>query len=401
MHMLGVEEALQAVLGWSSPLPSEPVPIEEAIGRALCEEIRAVRTLPPWDNSAMDGYAVRAIETQNAPLRLKVTQTIYAGKGPEFPLAERTCARIMTGAPLPPGADAVVPQERTTRESDWVLIHDPALARQHVRDRGEDAHSGEVLLAKGTPLGLPEAGLLWAQGFREVPVPRRPTVAIASTGDELVGLGQPDHGRLIDTNSPSLAAAVNRAGAVATQLGIASDELSSVERLFEQGLGHDLLLTCAGASVGEKDFALRALERLGVELAFSKVAMKPGKPLTFGRKGATLVFALPGNPTSALVCFELFVRPCLKRLLGHREVTWSFVRGRAATPYRKPTGLSHFVRVSTRWSGDELWAEPLASQTSGALRSAAAATHLMVVPAHLGELEAGEPVSLLPLAWGA
>lgn len=400
--MISVEEALGRVLALAEPTAEEQVPVDEAIGRALSADVVARRTQPPWDNSAMDGYAVRLADVRTAPARLKVVEKVFAGHAPTRALGPMECARIMTGARLPEGAEAVVMQEhaRALGEEEVEILEVPR-PRQHIRDAGEDAKVGERLLAAGTPLGIPEAGLLWGQGVPRVPVHRRPTVAIVSTGDELCGPGEDLPEKIIDTNSPTLAALVRRAGGVPRLLGIAPDDLDAVVRRFEAGLSADVLVTCAGASVGEKDFAREALARLGVQVDFWKVAMKPGKPLAVGRRGRTLVFGLPGNPTSSLVTFELFVRPALRRLLGHFDPGPTFCTARLVGPFKKSKGLRHFVRVRADWRDGALWATPLASQTSGALASAAGATHLMSLPAETTEISAGSTVELLPVSWTA
>jgi molybdopterin molybdotransferase len=226
-------------------------------------------------------------------------------------------------------------------------------------------------------------------------------VALLSTGDELCRWDEaPAEGRLVDTNGPTLALAVLRAGGLPTQLGICRDDLADIERGLTQAQDFDVVLTTAGVSVGERDWVKDAMERRGVERILWRVAMKPGKPLVVGRRGQTLYFGLPGNPTSALVCFELFVRPCLRRLLGHPPAGPPRVGGRAASPFRKAAGLTHFVRVQATYRDGSLWARPLATQTSGALRSAAHATHLMEIPADVTEVSEGSPVGLIPLSWG-
>jgi molybdopterin molybdotransferase len=354
----------------------------------------------------MDGYALRAADAASTGARLAVEEVIYAGASPKRTLTPGTCARIMTGAPLPPGADAVMMQERTrTHEGRGrfgeVELLETARPGQAVRARGEDALAGAELLPAGTPLGLPEASLLWAQGMTTVEVPRRPRVAILSTGDELRELGEAREDQLVDTNSLMLAAAVERAGGRPTRLGIAPDRLEAVEALLGKATGFDLVLTSAGVSVGERDFVREAMTRLGVQSEFWRVALKPGKPLAVGRRDQTVFIGLPGNPTSSLVTFELFVRPALLRWLGHREVLPVPVPGHAGAAYRKAAGLVHFVRVTARWEDGRLVARPLASQTSGALRSAASATHLMRIAKGMTTLAEGDPVELLPVSWTA
>lgn len=405
--LLPVEEARAQVLELASPLPAEWVPLEDALGRTLAGDVTAQRTLPPWDNSAMDGYAVRGADLAGAaaPVRLVVVETVYAGTSPRREVRPGTCARIMTGAPLPPGADAVVMREKTRPVPDGgvdqVDILEPVGPGHFVRPRGEDAKEGQVLLPKGTPLGIPELGLLWAQGQLSAPVPRAPRVAILSTGDELCRADEAPQGRIVDTNAPSLALAVRRAGGLPTLLGIARDTRDSVLAALSRVEGFDVVLTSAGVSVGERDYVKEVLAALGVEQHFWRVAIKPGKPLVVGRRAGTLFFGLPGNPTSSLVTFELFVRPALRRLLGHEDVAPGRVPGRLDGRLSKPPGLAHFVRVTAAWREGGLWARPLATQTSGVLRSAAAATHLLHFPREASSLAHGDPVELLPLSWVA
>ncbi|MDY7228187.1 gephyrin-like molybdotransferase Glp [Hyalangium rubrum] len=405
--LLPVEDARARALALASPLPAEWARLEEALGRALAADVRAQRTLPPWDNSAMDGYAVRSADlTGQLPARLTILETIHAGGTPRHELRPGTCARIMTGAPLPAGADAVVMQERTKpgapgETPPTVEILEAVAAGAFVRPRGEDARAGEPLLVQGTPLGIPEVGLLTGQGMSLVPVPRRPRVAILSTGDELCRADEPPEGRIVDTNGPALALAVSRAGGLPTVLGIARDTLEEVSSRLAAAQGFDVVLTSAGVSVGERDFVKAALEQQGVEMNFWRVAIKPGKPLAVGRRGATLYFGLPGNPTSSLVTFELFVRPVLRRLQGHTDVEPPRVPGRLEGELRKPPGLAHYIRVAASWREGELWVRPLATQTSGALRSAASATHLLHFPRSANSLTHGAHVELLPVSWSA
>lgn len=401
--LLPVEEARARILGLCAPLPTEWVPTEDALGRALAEDLRARRTLPPWDNSAMDGYAVSARDLQGPmPVRLTVGETVFAGKRPTREVVPGACARIMTGAPLPQGADAVVMRERTRAvpgAPDTVEIQEAVGPGSFIRARGEDAREGDVLLRRGTPLGIPELGLLWAQGLGAVPVPRRPRVAVLSTGDELCRVDEPPGDRIVDTNAPTLALAVRRAGGVPTLLGIARDTREAVLEALAHVEGFDVVLTSAGVSVGDHDFVKDALEALGVAQRFWRVALKPGKPLVLGQRGATLFLGLPGNPTSSLVTFELFVRPALRRLLGLEDVEPPRVSGRLEGALSKAPGLAHFVRVTATWRAGELWVKPLGTQTSGALRSATAATHLLHFPRESNSLTDGSHVELLPLSW--
>ncbi len=395
MALISVEEALARVLGLVRRLPAEQVEVEEAMGRALAAPVLAVRTLPPWDNSAMDGYAVRAADVGPR----QVLETILAGQVPQRALASGTAARIMTGAQVPAGADAVVMQERTTREGDVVTLIEPVAVGANIRRRGEDVADGATLLAEGALVGLAEAGALWAQGLERVSVPRRPRVAIASSGDELCDVGRVVEGKIVDTNSPVIAAAARRAGALVTRLGRAPDALEPLAQLFRHGLeGHDVLITLAGASVGERDFTRDALTSLGVTIDFWKVAMKPGKPLALGQRGETLVFGLPGNPVSAMVTFELFVRPALRALQG-LPPTEALLPARAAVDLPQASGLRLFLRATTQVRDGAVWATPLGSQSSGALRSATGATCLISLAPDSGPHPRGSEINLLPLSW--
>ena len=398
------EEAVSRILGDLSPLPEEWVPLEESLGRGLVGDVVARRTQPPWDNSAMDGYAVRTADLATVPAVLTVVDVVHAGTTPGRAVGRGEAVRIMTGAPVPPGADAVVMQERTralpgTGLGRVEVLEAPAV-RVNIRDAGEDAREGEVLLPARTPLGIPELALLSAQGMTGVRVPRRPRVAIVATGDELCRPDEAPAGRIVDTNSLAVSLAVRRAGGLPSVLGIAPDRPDAVEAFLARAMDHDVVLTTAGASVGEHDFVRPALERLGVVMDFWRVAIRPGKPLAFGRRGATRVFALPGNPTSSLVTFQLFVRPALLRMLGRPDVQPTPLLARSEVDLKKAKGLVHYVRVGLQWKEGELWAEPLPSQTSGAVRSAASATHLLVFPMDAMSIRRGDAVQLLPVAWG-
>jgi len=399
--MLSVEEALERILAAASPLPAEATPIADAVGRAPVEDLIAQRTVPPWDNSAMDGYAVRSADVAEAPVKLSIVETIYAGQQPTRALAPGESSQIMTGAPMPRGADAVVMVERTEKRSETeVEILEPVGPQTFVRARGEDVREGETLLHKGSAIGVAEAVLLWSQGFSQVNVARRPRLAILATGDELSAVETASSGNIVDSGSPAMALAAARCGAIATRLGIARDSAESLARaLATAASGFDAVLTIGGVSAGAHDFVRGALADAGVTMDFWKVAIKPGKPLAFGRRGATLFFGLPGNPTSSLVSFELFVRPALRRMLGHAQVLTPRMDGRTEVEIQKPAGLTHFIRAQAQWRDGQLWAKPLETQSSGAVRSMVGATHLIVVPSATTQVPAGGAVALHPLSW--
>ncbi len=401
MSLTPVEQAQSQILQKISPLDDEAVPLDEALGRATTEEATALRTLPPADNSAMDGYALRAADLRSTPATLTIIERIFAGEVPRRELQSGECARIMTGAALPKGADSVVMQEKTRAISDSAVeVLEPVKLGANVRSRGEDSREGDVLLEKGTPLGIGELGLLWAQGLSTVRVHKRPRVGIVSSGDELVEIGTPHGGRVYDTNSPAIAAMVRRCGGVPRKLGIAPDRLEAVRQKIETGLSpdFDVLICIAGMSVGEKDYVREVLGLLGVQIDFWRVAMRPGKPLAFGTRGSTLVFGLPGNPVSSLVTFELFVRPALRKLQG-LDPSVPEVPGVLGASVKKPADLKLFVRASVKRENGALVATPLTSQTSGALTSAAGATHLIALPVGVTEAQPGEKVTLIPVSW--
>ncbi len=396
MPLISGDEARERILSFVDPLLPEEVQIEDAIGRSVTAPILARRTLPPWDNSAMDGYAVIA---GDASTPLIITERIFAGDTPRQRVVAGTCARIMTGAPLPLGADAVVMQEKTrVLEGDLVELSEQPSAGANVRRRGEDVEQGTLLFPEGRELAVGDAGALWGQGLERVNVRRRPRVAIVSSGDELCDVGALQEGRIVDTNSPVIAALVRRAGGLPTKVGRADDSLDSLTTLFAQGLEFDVLITLAGASVGDKDFTREALTCLGVDIDFWKVAMKPGKPLAFGRKGKTLVFGLPGNPLSAMVTFEIFVRPALRAMQGLPALA-PRLPARVGAPIAKQPGLRLFVRATWEVRGDTLWAIPLASQSSGSLSSAAGATCLIELDEKWGSLDTGNHCAVLPVSW--
>ena len=396
MALIPVDEARAQILRLINPLCPEHVQIAEALGRSLATPVMVSRTLPPWDNSAMDGYAVRSGDAST----LKVIEKIFAGDVPQREIVAGTCARIMTGAPMPRGADAVVMQEKTRPlDGDRVEILEGPKPGANVRRRGEDVQADALLFPAGRELGLGDAGALWGQGLERVEVRRRPRVSVASSGDELCDVGAATEGKIVDSNSPVIASLARSAGAVATQVGRAADSLESMRSVFARGLEADVLITVAGASVGEKDFTREALVSLGVEIDFWKVAMKPGKPLAFGRRADTLVFGLPGNPLSAMVTFEVFVRPALRALQGLApfRAKWA---ARAGAAIVKPVGLRHFVRATWEVREGEIWAIPLQAQSSGSLSSASGATCLIEVPEASGNVEFGSHCELLTVPWG-
>lgn len=395
-------EALAIVLDAVAPLPPETCAAADALGRVLAEPVHAGRTLPPWDVSAMDGYALRAADVAAAPATLPVAFEVAAGGDRARALAPGTAARIFTGAPLPPGADTVVRQEDTERAGDRVRIRVAPVAGTDVRPAGEDVRAGDLVLAPGTKLGPGQLGMLAALGRSVVAVHQRPRVAILSGGDELVEPdGDASGGRIVSSNSYSLAAQCREAGAEPLYLGIARDTPEHLEQRLRAGLTAHVLVSSAGVSVGDHDYVRPVLEKLGCELVFWGVRIRPGFPLVFGRFGAhdpagrgPLVFGLPGNPVSAMVTFEQFVRPALRRMAGQRAWFRPRIAATLAEPLRKAAGRLHFVRVRLTREGGRVVATPTGNQSSGVLRSMALADGLLVFPAEARELAAGATVDV-------
>ena len=395
---VSVAEARELILGSIAPLGVETVGLSEASGRVLAEEIRAGVRIPPADNSAMDGYAVRAADTAGAPVVLRFGEDLPAGKRSQRKLVAGEAARIMTGAALPEGADAVVMVEDTETEGGRVHVHRSVSVGQHVRRAGEDVRPGVLVAEPGAILRAPLVGMLAAIGRSVVAVRARPRVAVLATGDELV---EPDRlrddGRIASSNSYALCAALREIGAEPVYLGIAPDEPAEIEARFRAALGCDAVISSGGVSVGDRDWIKQVLVGLGGKMRLWRIAMKPGAPLAFVRVGERPVFGLPGNPVSTYVTFEQFVRPSLLRMMGHRKVFRPVMSARLDADYPKPAGRAHFVRVALERRGDELWARPSGEQGSNILLSLVRADGLAFVPAEVTRVARGErvPVQLL------
>ncbi len=406
---LAAAEAQRLILEAALPLPSETCATADAQGRVLAEPVLSRRTLPPFDVSAMDGYAVRsgdlARASAAAPVALPVVFEVAAGAAPERTLAPGEVARIFTGAPLPPGADAVVRQEDVTRDAARAVFAAPVPVGENRRSAGEDVRAGETVLDRGVRLGPAALGMLASLGRSHVAVHQRPRAAILSGGDELIEPdGDPTGGRIVSSNSYSIAAQCREVGAEPIYLGIARDHPDELERFVRAGLGAHVLVTSAGVSVGDRDYVRPVLEKLGCELVFWGVAIKPGFPLVFGRfpprspLGSSdcgpLVFGLPGNPVSAMVTFEEFVRPSLRKLAGHAAWFRPRIDAVLAERLRKPAGRLHLVRVRLERRDGCVVASSTGNQSSGVLRSMALAQGLLVFPADATELPAGAVVQV-------
>lgn len=396
--MVSFDDALKTILDNVSPVGTEQLALTEAVGQVLAESVVAPWDLPFWDNSAMDGYAVRWEDCRAVPCRLRVTGNLPAGVSAEgVAVVPGGAVRIMTGAPLPEGADAVVPVEDTDETSgEQVTIREPVRAGQHIRRRGEDVRHGERILSAGTVLRPAEISLLASCGKPLVQVQRRPVVAVLSTGDELVEVGTvPGPGQIVNSNTLALAAAVREAGAVPRVLGIARDNRPSHLELMRQGLAADALITSAGVSAGDRDLVRVVLDELGVKFLFWKVAVKPGKPTAFGLFEGRPVFCLPGNPVAGMVTFEAFVRPALLKMQGRRKVLRPTLGAVLREPL-KPAGRLRFLRVVLEREGERWFARSAGNQETGMLRTSLLADAVALVPAHT-DYSAGDeiPVRLL------
>jgi len=394
--MPDLASALRTILEHSATLPGEEVPALSALGRVLAADVLMPCDLPRFDNSAMDGFAVRAADCAGPAARLEVIDTVHAGGAARRAVGPGQAVRIMTGAPMPEGADTIVQVEHTRDLGGHVELEGPLRPGAHVRRHGEDLRAGQVAVRAGAVLGPTEMTLLATAGRLTVPVVRRARVAILSTGDELVEPGTPaGPGRIPDSNGLGLAAAVLAIGAEPVPLGIARDEPDALREKLTRGFDADVLVTSAGVSVGGHDYVREVLAERGVERLFWKVDVKPGRPTTFGRRGETLVFSLPGNPVSTLLMFDLLVRPAVLRRMGHRRVGRPFVTARLTAPTGLSAGRVTLVRVClARGEDGALLATPAGDQDTGILATQLRADAVAFVPPEVKQLRAGDLVQV-------
>jgi molybdenum cofactor synthesis domain-containing protein len=401
MALIAVEEAEAYVLGLGAQLPAVRVPLREACGLVTAADVVAGEAVPPFANSAMDGYAVQAADTADAPAQLEVVGFLAAGAAPDVTVGPGQAVRIMTGAAVPDGADAVVLVEETTTEGDRVTINISVEAGTAVRPPGDDIQAGTVVVATGTVLGPGHIGVLASVGVETIEVVRRPRVGVLSTGDELVEGSAPlAPGQIREANRPALLALVAQCGFEPVDLGIAADDEVSVTDAIERGVADcDLVLTSGGVSMGDLDFVKVVLDRLG-EMRWMQIAIKPAKPLAAGVVQGVPVVGLPGNPVSSLVSYELFAHPLLRKLAGHARLRRPRLPGVSDDGVRRhPDGKTHFVRVVAEPDEAGVWhARSAGGQGSHQLAGMAAANALAVVPDGPG-VPVGGPLDLLLLAW--
>ena len=404
--MTTADQALELVLDNVAPLGVERIPILEALGRVLAEDIHSSRDIPGFDNSAMDGYAVRAADiaraSEAAPVRLKVVETVGAGQMPSRRIDVSEAVRTMTGAPIADGADAIIQVERTRGTGDTVEILAPADPRSFIRPRGEDLRHGELVMTAGKALTPSDLGMLASVNRAMVEVVRRPRVAIVATGDELVDVDQPPVGaQVVNSSAYALAGAIREAGGEFAILKVARDTRDEIRARLSEAMTFDAMLSTGGVSVGQFDHVKGALDELGMRQLFHGVAQRPGRPLKFGTVGYRPIFGLPGNPVSTMVCFYLYARPALLKMGGRRRVGLSRVRARCGVEIKVAKDLTEFVRVKLERSGDEFVATPTGNQGSGILSSLSRCDGLLIGPAAETVLKAGSQATVLLLGGDA
>jgi molybdopterin molybdotransferase len=398
--MIPVERALEIVLSRVSPLPPEEIDFADAPGRILREDVAADTDLPPFRRSGVDGFALRAADTASAPARLKLVGSIPAGTYPDFRIGPGEAASIMTGAPVPEGADAVQMVEESREEEDGVVLLSSVSPGQNVAPRGAEVLRGEVVLRNGTRLDPAAVAVAATVGRTRLSVGRRPTVSVAATGDELVHPKEtPGPGQIRNSNGFSLLAQCRSVGIEARYLGVARDTEASLRELIERGRESDVLLLSGGVSMGRYDLVEKVLRDFGVKILVDAVALKPGKPLVFGTgDDGKLVFGLPGNPVSTMVTFELFVRTALARLEGApnpvREILGARLLDRLSNRGPRRAYLPGWLRAGGH---GELVAEPIPTKGSADIVAFSKANSLLIVPEDRDGLEPGERVSVYPL----
>jgi molybdenum cofactor synthesis domain-containing protein len=399
--MLPLRQAQIRVLGTLPTLPVESVALGSALGLALAKPATAPHPVPPFTNSAMDGYAVRAADVATVPVRLQVREDVRAGAVATRSVDSGTAIKIMTGAPIPDGADAVVRVEDTEQVGDQVTVHARVAAGTALRPAGGDVTAGSTLVEAGLRLNSAHIGVLANNGFARLQVHRQPVVAVASTGDELVPVdgGELRPGQIRDSNRPMLVALLTELGVKVLDLGCIPDDEARLLETFEKAADQaDAAVTSGGVSMGEYDLVKTVLSKLG-NVDFWQVAMQPAKPFAFGRLGSTPFFGLPGNPVSAVVAFEQFVRPGLLQMMGARRILRPRIMGRSEIMLETDPAKTVFVRVVTRTDGEIRWCRPAGGQSSNVLSAVAAGDAFAVVEQGTDNVAAGEAVTLEMYRW--
>ena len=396
---ISVAEAQEIMLAHATELPAKTIRVVDAVGRTLAEEIRSQDSIPSFDNSAMDGFAVKV---SDVPGRLQVIETVQAGAVPKARVEKGTCSRIMTGAPIPKGADSVVQVEKTRLQTDGtVQIDANTVPRANIRPVGQDVRAGDAILQSGVRITPPMVGMLCTVGVGSVAVTQRPRVAIISTGDELVDIDAPlAPAKVRDSNAPGLAAQAVAAGAVVQGTYRARDTTECIEEVLQKALEADLLVISGGVSVGDYDLVKTVLEDMGMRLLFWKVRQRPGKPLAFGLLGNKPVVGLPGNPVSSAICFDQYVRPFLGRMLGKQTVFRERIQASLSAPVSKKQGFHTFVRgIASFGAAKGVRVESAGAQGSNLFTSMVRANCIVHLPEDLDGAPAGTQVELEWLFW--
>jgi molybdopterin molybdotransferase len=398
--MISVEEALGILLSNLPERKTEDVPFQSALGRILAENLVATSDIPPFDRSALDGYALLVADVAQAPVELAIVGESRAGEGMLGKLKRGEAVTIMTGAPVPEGADCVQMVEQSQPSSDGrkVTILRPVKDRENIAPRGSEAKAGEVVLHAGHRLGPAEIAVMATFGYRKVKVCRKPSVAIVTTGDELVELEQtPRQDQIRNSNAYCLVSQLRYMDIEADYLGIAKDDKEVLRQKMLQGLDRDVLIVTGGVSMGEYDFVQEVFHDLGLEILFSKVAIKPGKPTVFARRGEKLVFGLPGNPISALITFECFVRPAIGRLCGMTNPELPRMMGELLADMKQTPGRTAFLPAWVSWKEDGWKVEPLRWKSSADIIGFTNANATFIFPKNRDFLSRGEVVELMLL----
>jgi molybdopterin molybdotransferase len=403
--MISVEEALERILREISPLDVTDVPLPQSLGLVLAQDIVAREDIPPFANSAMDGFALLSHDSQphhGQPPRLRVTGGVAAGYVADHAVKEGTAMRIMTGAPVPPGADTVIQVELTRSagpDSEWVEILEKVEQGNNIRPAGEDMRRGQTILLRGSEIGSWEIGVLATLGWAMVPVVRRPHVAIVSTGDEVVDVREPlQPGKIRNSNGYLLEAAIRQAGAEPHRLGVALDTVESLREKFSQAIQYDLIITSGGVSVGDFDLVKNIMAEQGA-INFWRINMRPGKPVAFGHIGSVPLLGLPGNPVSAAVTFELFARPVIRKMLGHTRLLRPQIDVVVEDGVSDRAMRRHYVRAQVQWGDGRFVARTTGNQGSHIMTSLLNANALVIVPEGGVEVHPGDTAKAIMLNW--
>lgn len=402
--MVTIEQALARIIAEVRSKPAETLALADALGRVSAEDVTSTEELVPFARSAMDGFAVRAVDTKGAragsPQEMQIAGAAYAERG-EAQLAPGTAIAISTGAPVPIGADAVIPIERVRRTNSGIIVTERVAPGDSVFPAGEDVRRGERIISRGELLRAGQIALLAFAGKPKVRVFRRPRVTILATGNELVEISaRPRHGQIRNSNAPLLVSLAREMGADAKSAGVAQDRPAKLKAMLRAAKrGTDLLLTTGGASRGERDLVKGALEEFAAKFAFREVAMRPGRPMGFAMWGQTPVFVLPGNPAAAFVCWQVFARAAVAKMSGRADAMPRRVKARLAGRIHGREGMEYAVFVRARTCDGQIEAQPLENQCSALVRTAAEANALAFVPAGKSELRSGDFVELQMLDW--